>query len=133
MEFKIYCIFCFCVLKAAAMKVSRKTWACQPATQRLIIHGKRTTMVLRGLCILYEVCLLKVCYFYFLFFREDISVANKVDGEQRWWPRFGAAPGFCRWLYSLAACLFSPLRFCCLKILCEDKSRGYNIMHCKTS
>ncbi len=55
-------------------------------------------MVLRGLCILYGVCLLKVCYFYFLFFREDISVTNKVDGEQRWWPHFGAAPGFCRWL-----------------------------------
>ncbi len=65
--------------------------------QRLIIHGKRTT-VLRGLCILYGVCLLKVCHFYFLFFREDISVTNKVDGEQRW-PRFGAAPGFCRWLW----------------------------------
>ncbi len=30
---------------------------------------------------------LKVCYFYFLFFREDISVTNKVDGEQRWWTR----------------------------------------------
>ncbi len=41
-------------------------------------------MFLRGLCILYGVCLLKVCHFYFLFFREDISVTNKVDGEQRW-------------------------------------------------
>ncbi len=34
-------------------------------------------MVLRGLCILYEVCLLKVCHFYFLFSREHISVTNK--------------------------------------------------------
>ncbi len=34
-------------------------------------------MVLRGLCIQYEVCLLKVCHFYFLFFREDISVTTK--------------------------------------------------------
>ncbi len=100
-----------------------------PATLRLAINGKRTTMVLRDLCILNEVCILKVCYFYFLFSREDISVTYKVDGEQRWWPGFGAAPGFRRWLYYLAACLFSPLCFCCLKILCEDKS----IMHFKTS
>ncbi len=92
-------------------------------------------MVLRGLCILYGVCLLKVRHFYFLFFREDISVTNKMEGEQRWWPCFGAAPGLVLQMavYSLAACLFYPLCFCCLKIICEDKSRGYNIMHCKTS
>ncbi len=41
---------------------------------------------------------LKVCSFYFSFFREDIFFTNKVHGEQRWWPCFGAAPGFCRWL-----------------------------------
>ncbi len=41
--------------------------------------------------IVYEVCLLKVCHFYFLFFREDISVTNNVNDEQRWWPRFGVA------------------------------------------
>ncbi len=40
-------------------------------------------MVLGGLCILYSVCLLKVCHFYFLFFREDIFVTNKVDAERR--------------------------------------------------
>ncbi len=52
----------------------------------------------------------------------------------RWWPHFGAAHGFCRWLCTLWLLVyFSPLCFCCLKILCEDKSRGYNIMHCKTS
>ncbi len=68
MENKIYCMFCICVLKVTAMK-----------------HQER-----------HEVCILKVCQFYFLFFREDISVTDKVDGEQRWWPRFGAAPGFCR-------------------------------------
>ncbi len=28
---------------------------------------------------------------------------------------------------------FPLLCFCCLDILCEDKSRGHNIMHCKTS
>ncbi len=102
-----------------------------PATLRLIIHGKRT----RGLCILYEVCPLKVCYFYFLFYREDISVTYKVDGEQSWWPCFGAAPGLVLQMamYSLAVCLFYQLCFCCLNILCEDKSRGYNIMHLKMS
>ncbi len=84
-------------------------------------------MVLRDLCILYEDCLLKGCYFYFLFFIEDISITYKVDGEQRWWPRFGAAPGFCRWLCILwLFVFFSPLCLCCLKILCEDKSRVYN-------
>ncbi len=65
-------------------------------------------MVLRDLCILYEVSLLKVCHFYFLFFREDISVTYKVDGEQRWWPRFGEAPGFCRWLCILWLLVFFP-------------------------
>ncbi len=59
-----------------------------PATLRLIIHAKRTIMILRDMSILYEVCILKVCYFYFLFFREDMSVTYKVDDEQRWWPRF---------------------------------------------
>ncbi len=63
-------------------------------------------MVLRGLCIVYEVCLLKVCYFYFLSFREDISVTNKVDGEQRWWTRFGAVSGFCRYLCILWLLVF---------------------------
>ncbi len=128
MEFKIYCIFFF--LKATAMKhQERHEHASHPETDNgKRIHGKRTIMVLRELCILNGVCLLKVCHFYFLFFREDISVTNKVDGKQRWWPHFGAAPGFCRWL-----CIFSPLCFCCLKILCEDKSREYNIMHCKMS
>ncbi len=84
-------------------------------------------MFLRDLCIIYEVCLLKVCLFYFLFFREHISVTYKVDGEQS----FGAAPAFCRWLYSLAACLFPLLYFCCLKTR-EDESIGHNIMHFKT-
>ncbi len=71
---------------------------------------ERTTMVLRDLCILYEVCFLKVCYLY-LFFREDISVTYKVDGEQRWWPHFGAAPGFYRWLCILLLLVFSPIMF----------------------
>ncbi len=101
--------------------------------QRLIIHGKRTIWFWE-ICVFYEVWLLKMCYFYFLFFREDISVTYKVDGEQRWWSCFGAAPGFLQMaMYSLAACLFSPLCFCCLTIRCEDKWRGYNIMHCETS
>ncbi len=52
-------------------------------------------MVLRDLYIVYEVCILKVWYFFFLSFK-NISVPNKVDGEQRGWPRFGAASGFCR-------------------------------------
>ncbi len=51
---------------------------------------------------------LKVCHFYFLFFREDISVTNKEDGEQRWWSRFGAAPGFYRWLCILWLLVFFP-------------------------
>ncbi len=90
---------------------------------RLIIHGERTTLGLRGLCILYGGCLLKVCHFYFCF------------SEKTFLSRFGATPGFCRWLYSLAAWFPPPppaLYFSCLKILCEN-TRGYNIKHCKTS
>ncbi len=77
-------------------------------------------MVVRDLCILYGVCLL----FCFVFFREEISVTNKVEGEQK-----GGGYvlerhlGFADAMYSLAACLCSPLRFCCLNILCEDTSR----------
>ncbi len=77
-----------------------------PPTLRLIIHGKRTTNVLRDLCILYEVCLLKVCHFYFLFFREDISVTSKGVGhvfEQH----LGFADG-----YTFFGCLsFFPIMF----------------------
>ncbi len=104
MKFKIYCIFCVCVLRQLQWRIKKDM--SRPATLRLIINGKSTTMVLRGLCILYGVWLLKVCHFYFLFFREDISVTNKVDGEHSWWPRFGAAPGFCRWLWILWLLVF---------------------------
>ncbi len=34
-------------------------------------------MVLRDLCILYEVCLLKVCYFYFLFSEKTFLSLTK--------------------------------------------------------
>ncbi len=44
---------------------------------RLIIHGERTTMGLRGLCILYGCCLLKVCHFYFCFSEKTFLSLTK--------------------------------------------------------
>ncbi len=90
-------------------------------------------MVLRDLCILYEVCLLKVCYFYFLFFRKTFLSLTKWMVSKGGGHVLEQHLGWQMAVYSLAACLFSPLCFCFLKILCDDKSRGYNIMHCKTS
>ncbi len=78
MKFKIYCIFCVCLLRQLQWSIKKDM--SRPATPRLIINGKRTTMILRGLCILYGVWLVKVCHFG--------AVLQHL----------GAAPGFCRWL-----------------------------------
>ncbi len=85
-------------------------------------------MVLRGLCILFELCLLNVCYFYFLFSEKTFLSLTKwmvsKGGGHVLEQHLGFTDG-----YVFCGCL-SPLCFCCLRILCEDKSRGHNIMHC---
>ncbi len=78
-------------------------------------------MVLRDSCILYEVCLLKVPFIFLLVFQVMVVA---TFWSSTWVLQMA--------MYYVAACLFSSLCFYCLKILCEDKSRGYNIMHCKT-
>ncbi len=69
--------------------------------------------------------LLKLCHFYFLFSETTLLSLTKWMGDQMWWPLFWSTTWvFQMAMHCLAVCLFPPLCFCCLKILCEDKSRG---------
>ncbi len=79
-------------------------------------------MILRDMSILYKVCILKVCYFYFLFFREDMSVTYKVDdgggkgGGHVLEQHLGFTDG-----YAFFGCLtFFPIMF----LLPKDSLRG---------
>ncbi len=102
---------------------------------RLIIHGQRTTMGLRGLCILYGGCLLKVCHFYFCFSEKTFLSLRKwmvsKGGGHVLEQHLGFADGCILWLLDSPPPP-PPLYFSCLKILCEN-TRGYNIKLCKTS
>lgn len=85
-----------------------------PAQPKLITLGKRTLayLILRGLAIL------------LLVFSEYISLSvTKIMVSKH-------PLGFADALDVFFCCLYVfPFTFCCLKLLCEDKSRGYNIMH----